>query len=295
MLTLPPALLSHRISIEMNSALLSLSVSTLFRDFSLEEWTVSQLNQMGYCLADRIVTADPLGQMDQFDADLIFTDHPHFSGDRVVTIPPEAIRWSTQTFIDHLHRTLHRSWQHRNGIDGDVLIIGSAGVLPYCQEIFRTLLNSRLITDSPEAVAIFHEEDHALALMPTRRINEIRRIARLQVASRALFVVGASRAELAGAQSFMEYQRKIHSGLDLGFMFISSREFSSKREVTQAKALLHPFPVFPVSVSGFELARAGSNLAPKASLSRTQIRRLRIKEIANWLGSTRGSEKESHS
>jgi hypothetical protein len=304
MLMQPHLLRSHLTSSEILCEAMTVSVSTFFNDFALEEVVVTHLNQIGYQLAHRVVGVEPWQVSDSFDVDLIFTDHLSFTGERVVVIPAEALRWNREVFIEYLHRTLYpnpssnsytNSVNHRNhsgDVGADLLVIGSAAVRSDCETIVEVLIKMRLIDAREISISTFHDEDLALALMPTRRSREIERIMRIQDSMRALFLVKQSRAELAGAESFMVYQRRMHQSLNLGFLVVASTEGRSKRFINDAEVSLNPFPIFPVQINALRAISASGKMASTRTPSSLQLHRLRLKELAKWLGSTRGNKEQ---
>ena len=112
----------------------------------------------------------------------------------------------------------------------------------------------------------------------------------------------------------MEYQRRMHHGLKVGFLAIASSDLHLKRFIKDAEVALGPFPVFSIRMNALRALRAhalkngnkqgntqgnmtgklkGSvkvNLRSYQSPSNLQLRRLRIKELADWLGSARGDQ-----
>lgn len=274
---------------------MTITVSTIFNDFALEEKSVGHLTQMGYHLVRRMVGIEPWQSNESFAADLIVTDLASMTGDRVIVIPPEAIRWSIDGFIEHLHRTLYRNWQRFSGIQEKFLALGSAAVRSESEDLVELLIKMRAIESGERSFANFHEGDLTLALMPTRRSIEIDRIMRIQNAGRAIFLLKEGRAELAGAESFLEYQRRIHPSLKLCFITIPTSEPQRRRFIKGAQLLLHPFPVFSIGMNALRALKARGHIAGARPLSSLQIQRLRIKELAKWLGSTRGDQEQSHS
>jgi hypothetical protein len=307
---------SHPTSTKYLLVSMTLSVSTLFSDFALEELAVSHLTQMGYHLAHRVVGLERWQGSESFDADLIVTDFASISGDRVIVIPPEAIRWNRDAFTDHLHKMFYTNWYRFGHVSEHFLALGSASVRSDTEDIVEGLIGMQLLDGEMRSIETFHEGDLTLAMMPTRRSGEIERIRRIQSATKALFLFKEGRAELARAESFVEYQRRMHHGLKVGFLAIASSDLHLKRFIKEAEVALGPFPVFSIRMNALRALRAhatkngnkkwnkngntqgnmtgnleGSvkvNLRSYQSPSKLQLRRLRIKELADWLGSARG-------
>jgi hypothetical protein len=273
---------------QRSTVTMTLSVSTFFHDFALEEVTVAHLTAMGYQLAHRVVGREPWQVGDTFSADLLVTDLASINGDRVIVIPDQARRWGRSEFIDHLHRTLYRNWQDFGHVQERVIVIGSAAVKADGEELVALLQRMQLLDAEESSSAIFHEEDLELAMMPTRRSEEIERIMRIQGASKALFLLKAGRAEISRGESFLEYRRRMHQRLEVGFVLISSRDAESKRFVKEVQSLFHPLPVFSIPAAALSRSPIRSNLMGAKAQSGLRFPRLRIKELAEWLGSTRG-------
>lgn len=288
------ALRSHLTLTEIYFLTMTVSVSTFFNDFALEEVVVAHLTQMGYRLAHRVVGVEPWQAGDSFDVDLIFTDHLAITGDRVIIIPHEALRWSREGFIEHLHRALyaHAPNNPAGEVSEHLLVIGSAAVRRDSETIVEVLIKMRMIDAKSKSISTFHDDELSLALMPTRRNLEIERIMRIQNSTRALFLFKEGRAEFAGAESFVAYQRRLHQELNLGFLIVSSKDRHSKRYINDVTGRLHPFPIFPIRMNALRAIGADGEAAGAHSPSSLQLHRLRFKELAKWLGSTRGDKEQ---
>ena len=256
----------------------SLAVATLFRDFLLEERTVSLLSRMGYRVIRRVVSDTPWSDLGNFEADLIFTDHEMVSGDSVITIDTALRHGSDRDFLRVLHGKLFPQMQARERTE--ILLVGAERIRGRALELAELLQRSNRGVARLSFVE-FREEDLQLALIPTRRRDEVERICAMRDASKALFIFNVDKSEQRVAESFIEYQRRIHRHLDIAFAGITDEKNWRGREGLRRS--LHPFEVFPVRSLTLGKIAGVSEKRMVGKISHQKGKHLQIDGIAKWL------------
>jgi len=247
-------------------------IVTSFRDFELEERAVRLLAQMGFAIGDRkIVGAREVGE-----SEILVTDtRALVRGAPSIIVDPQMHHWSDAT----LHRHLYRQFIPVGDRGAEVVITSSVA-----QQQLRGDLIAALTRAQIKAIqATFDERDIRLALIPTRRREEIDRLDRFAKASLALHVLDADLRELALAQSLIEYRRRIHTHLELCFLVVGGR----KRIRSQIAISLEPFPIFWIEDEREDLVRLVWSARRQGSD--------RFEQIVKWIGSRHGDSRQSRS
>lgn len=245
---------------------------TQFRDFELEERVVRLIARRGFQIGERKI----VGARDLALSEILITDQDLYSEELpVISIPKDAWQWSD---LD-----LEKFVQHQilpplpGAIENHVLLSGGENFSDLREEILTALYES-----GHSALFVpFDENDLRTALIPTRRREERVRFDRFVQASKVLFMLkledsASFRNEIARAQSLIEYRRRVHPQLQLGFLVIGGR----KAKRAEVAALFEPFRVFFVADPRDELVRIWSRKAPRGGR--------KYREIEEWIGSSHG-------
>lgn len=254
-------------------------IVTSFRDFELEERVVRILAAQGFVIGERkIVRPTPI-RPDEIlitDSQVMHLDTPFLP---LIAIPSVAKEWSDQilhTFLQsHLFPPL--SDGPREEEHATVIVLGGEGWKKRQEEIVATM-NAHSF---PSIIAPFDERDIRSALIPTRRREERIRFANFAYARCALFLLGTERHELAQAHSLIEYRRRVHPHLHLGFVLIGGRK-AIRSEIT---AVLDPFPIFRIDDERDQLVKFNSR--------KKRQRESKFQSMVEWIGSHHGDSGQS--
>lgn len=254
-------------------------IITSFRDFELEERAVRLLSQMGFAIGDRKI----VGVRNVHSNEIVVTDQSSVSalaeeeGIPSIVLTPQVHQWSDAS----LHHFLYRSFIPE-GEDGAEVVITSSPEHRWRDERLRSELIGACARAQVKAIqATFDERDIRLALIPTRRKEEIDRLDRFAKASLALLILGAHPKELRIAESLIEYRRRIHTHLDLAFVVVGGR----KRIRAQIASALEPYPLFWIEDESEELVRLRWPMSKGGSD--------RFERIVEWIGSRHGDSRQS--
>ncbi len=244
-------------------------IVTSFRDFDLEERAVRLLAQMGSVIGDRKI----LGERAIAANEILVTDYQQSQRELpTIVLSQEMHHWSDQRLHDFFLRQFIPARAHQSEV-----VISS---LPGQEEVRSDLIAFLNRSETSAIYAPFDERDLHLALIPTRREDEIERLNRFALAKFALFVLPADRKEIRHAVTFIEYRRRIHPHLDLAFIVVGGR----KQVRNEIAAALEPFPIFWLSNERDELVRLG--------WPRRAERSERFTPILQWIGSRRGDARQ---
>jgi len=258
-------------------------VLTSFFDFELEEKVVKLLTRMGYPIVARQIRSDELASLFDLGPYFLVTDLEKYDGSSALVIPRSAVAWSErglQELISNKIFNLSSSSYSQLGRSAlQVVITGS--------ESHRSFINhyqERYADEYPlRAHFPYSESDLQLALIPTRRRNEIERVRSLQESGAALFVTSLRREEIDSAHSFIEYRRRIHPHLSISFLAIEEgATVSIKKSRSTLNAQFHPFPFFSISPRALMGQEAQQNLFDRSQLRRSEAT---FVAIGKWLGS----------
>lgn len=259
-------------------------IVTQFRDFDLEERVVRLLAHRGFRIGERKI----MGARELGPEEILITDEQRSSEEiPLITLPIEAWQWSEidlQRFLQHQLLpppliTDHLIPAHR------ALIIGGENEI----EVREDLLASLHESGAAARFASFDESDLRSALIPTRRMTERLRFDHFARAEAVLFLLGlpgvdhsrTERNEIARAQSLIEYRRRVHPHLRLGFALIGGRK-SKRKEIS---ALFEPFSIFLIEDMRDDLVR----IWPRKRMRGSE----KFREIEEWIGSPRGDSRQS--
>jgi hypothetical protein len=247
-------------------------IVTSFRDFELEERVVRILAGQGFVIGERkIVTPTPI-KLDEIlitDSQVMDLDLPF------IAIPLVAREWSDQILHSFLQSQLFPPLN--DGLQGMVIVLGSDSWRQRQEEIVATM-NSHALSS---IIAPFDERDIRSALIPTRRREERIRFANFAYARFALFLLGTERHELAQAHSLIEYRRRVHPHLQLGFVLIGGR----KAIRSEISTVLEPFPIFRIDDERDQLVKFNSR--------KKRQRESKFQPIVEWIGSHHGDSGKS--
>lgn len=239
-------------------------IITRFRDFELEERVIRILSQMGFPIGERKIVGDRTIE----PREILITDQKIDSSE----VPIIGLPTQTQHFNDlMLHHFLSRFFiPHFLSTPSGLVITGGETLTELRGELLTFLapFGARL--------ASYRDGDCNLALIPTRRKSELERIARFSDSARALFLLAAERKESHLAQSFIEYRRRIHPHLEMGFVIHGGR----KQMKSEIRAMLEPFRIFWLEDDHDDLFRLRLRKPARGSE--------RFLEIAEWIGSHHG-------
>lgn len=252
-------------------------IVTSFLDFELEERAVRLLSGMGFRIADRRILSklslegDEILVMDQAnEPKMMINSRPS------IVVPQEASHWSDARLFSFFQR--HFIIEIDDVPASDLLVCAGDSVAHLRSDLISYLSSSSLAVMQ----ARFEERDIQLALIPTRRSEEISRLSRFARARIALYLLAADLDEVQRAKRFMEYRERIHRHLQLGFVV-----FGGRRTIrTQVTAALEPFPVFHISGRDDDLLRLSFASSHGQKMQRFQ-------QIMEWIGSCHGIARES--
>jgi hypothetical protein len=255
-------------------------IVTNFRDFELEERVVRILAHRGFRIGERNIT----GRREVLPGEILITDEAWSSAViPLISIPRDARGWNEgvlERFLNDQILPPLDSGNARN-ITSSLLIIGGEGRSEVREKLLQYLHNFGVQT----TFATFDDSDLRTALIPTRRVEERRRFERFARAHFALFLIDLEatfehRVEVTRANSLIEYRRRVHPHLALGFALIGGRK-SRRREVA---ATLEPFTSFWIDQPREEMLQLWS------------MKRVRegekFREISEWIGSPHGDSRE---
>lgn len=251
-------------------------IVTNFVDFELEERTVRLLSGMGFRIADRkilseiLIAGDEILVIDQASQRELDTESLPS-----IVIPEGASQWSDSRLFTHLRR--HFTPDSNGDPSFDIVITGTDSTVTIRSELIAHLNTASLSA----ANGRFDEGDLRLALVPTRRNEELLRLNRFTRARIALFLLAADPKEVERARVFIEYRNRVHPHLDLGFVVIGGR----KPLRSQVMADLQPFPCFHL-VGHDDLLRL--TFVPGKG-----DKRQRFQQIVEWIGSRHGVARKS--
>lgn len=251
-------------------------IVTSFVDFELEERTVRLLSGMGFRIANRkilsevVLHSDEILVLDQGSRMKIGADSLPS-----ILIPEQASGWSDSRLFTYLRR--HFTPEADGGPTFDVVITGTDSSVALRSELITYLNAASLST----ANGRFEDGDLSLALIPTRRREDLHRLNRFAGARVALFLLAADPKEVERAKVFIEYQSRVHPHLELGFVVTNGRKSSRSQLVRD----LEPFPCFHLAGS--------DDLLRLTFLSGNGDQRQRFQQIVEWIGSLHGVAWES--
>jgi hypothetical protein len=264
-------------------------VLTSFQNFELEEKVVRLVARMGYPVVARQIRRDELAA--SVDFKLLFTDLEKYAGLGGVIIPKSALGWSERGLQDFISQRIFNFTRSNKSLESQrslqVVITGSESyrsLIHHYQERFSEMYPVR-------AHFPFSERDIQLALIPTRRRDEIERVQSLQESGAALFVTTLRREELDSAHSFIEYRRRIHPHLSISFLVIEEGATDSIKKLRSTLiAQLHPFPFFSISPRALIGQGGQRNLFDHSHYRRSEAT---FAAIGKWLGSLCESSQRS--
>jgi hypothetical protein len=256
-------------------------IVTEFRDFELEERVVQILAHRGFRIGERKI----MGRRELLSDEILITDEEWNSNEiPIISLPRDARDWSDgdlerflqDQILPPLITSPSEMRPHR------LLLIGGENQIGIREELILTLNRKSCST----VFAPFDERDLQTALIPTRRMEERARFDRFARAELALFLIDVERlaldrSEIARAHSLIEYRRRVHRHLRLGFILIGGRK-SRRNDVA---SLLEPFPIFWIEDVSDDLLR----IWPRGK-SRGESK---FREIEEWIGSPHGDSRES--
>lgn len=254
-------------------------IVTSFRDFELEERVVKILAAQGFIIGERkIVTPTPI-KLDEIlitDSQAMHLDLPFIP---FIVVPSVAREWSDQILHSFLQSQLFPplSENVQEQQQPMVIVLGSDSWKKRQEEIVATMNVHALSC----IIAPFDERDIRSALIPTRRREERVRFANFAYARFALFLLGVERHELAQAHSLIEYRRRVHPHLQLGFVLIGGRK-AIRSEIT---TVLEPFPIFRIHDQRDQLLNFNSR--------KKRQRESKFQPIVEWIGSHHGDSGKS--
>lgn len=248
-------------------------VVTSFRDFELEERVVRIMAYRGFRIGDRKIA----GIVKLAAEEILLTDMEFELDDAAcINLPTEARNWNEeqlQTFLRHQISppvSPDLKWP-------DVLIVAESQRALFAEELVRSINGMGLLA----VIAPFEERDLRMALVPTRRYEERVRHSRFAHAETVLFLLGTDRREVAMARSMIEYYRRIHPHLNLGFILLGGR----KAERSEVKSHLEPFSIFYLRDDRDEVLRLWPSRNDKSDR--------KFLEIKEWIGSLHGNPGQS--
>ena len=252
-------------------------IVTSFLDFELEERAVRLLSGMGFRIADRRILSklslegDEILVIDQAnEPKMMINSMPS------IVVPQEASHWSDARLFSFFRR--HFMTEIDDASAPDLLVCAGDSVAHLRSDLISYLSSSSLAVMQ----ARFEERDIQLALIPTRRSEEISRLSRFARARIVLYLLAADLDEVQRAKRFMEYRERIHLHLQLGFVVFGGRRTTR----AQVAAALEPFPVFHISGRDDDLLRL--------SFASSHGRKMqRFQQIMEWIGSCHGIARES--
>jgi hypothetical protein len=251
-------------------------IITNFIDFELEERIVRLLSGMGFRIADRKIMSEILIIGDE----ILVVDEASTARLRAdslpsIVIPEGASQWSDLQLFTYLRH--HFTPESDGDSSFDIVITGTDSASRLRTELMVYLNASSLSV----ANGRFDESDLRLALVPTRRKDELVRLNRFARAKAALFLLAADPKEVERAKVFIEYRTRVHPHLDLGFVVIGGR----KSVRSQVMADLQPFRCF--------LLAGHDDLLRLSFASGRGDHRQRFEQIAEWIGSRHGVARKS--
>ncbi len=239
-------------------------IITTFNDFEFEERVIRLLSQMGFPIGERKI----LGQRAIGPGEILVTDQDVNSKEiPIISLATEA-KFLSDPMLHH-HLSQHFI-PHSGSSPSGLVITGGEGLIDVRGELLAFL--------APFAprLASFQEGDCRLALIPTRRRDELDRLARFSDSSIALFLLSAERKESHLATSFIEYRRRIHPHLQVAFVIHGGR----KQIKAELGALLEPFTIFWLEDERDDLLRIRWGKRAQGNE--------RFHEISEWIGSHYG-------
>lgn len=244
-------------------------IITSFRDFELEERVIRLLSYMGFPIGERKI----LGERTIEPGEILVTDQNLASRDiPIISLPADSEQISDTTLFHYLSQHFI---PQRKSMPSGLVITGGETLIE-----LRSELLAHLAPFSPR-LAQYQIGDCNLALIPTRRKEELDRLARFSESSRALFLLAADRLESQVAQSFIEYRRRIHPHLEIAFVIHGGR----KQIKTEISAMLEPFAIFWLEDESEDFFRLRWGKRPQGSE--------RFQKISEWIGSHHGDANQS--
>lgn len=258
-----PMPVDHFSSLIMSTEVLPVIV-TSFKDFELEERVIRVLSHMGFPIGRRKI----LGEREIAPGEILVTDQVPFSPEIPAICLPKEMQRVDDT---RLHHFFARHFiPIGESIRSGVVVTGGSTLIGLRGELLESLASFGA------RYAPFEEGDRNLALIPTRRREELLRLARFSESSIAIFLLEADRTQLELAQSFIEYRRRIHPHLEIAFVTYGGR----KQIKSEISANLEPFTIFWVDDERDDLFRLSWRKRLRGPA--------RFRHLAEWIGSRHG-------